>query len=162
MPCRESRPLDDLKFVLVKCEWVLEDGALKWKSHSITGHVKMWPGSQYLSWCSDRCDWNWSSSWKSRGEVLKSWRCSGLWMRMRLGRSASISSSVWLRTATCKLLQKKCFCVSAWFQLLSLIGAVLTTAFTGAVPTAWTLQRFQPLTLERFQPLYTMERFQSL
>ena len=41
MPCRESRPLDDLKFVLVKCEWVLEDGALKWKSHSITGQVKM-------------------------------------------------------------------------------------------------------------------------
>eukprot|EP00435_Cladocopium_sp_Y103_P063629 s214_g25.t1 len=38
---RESRPLNDLKFVMVKCEWVLEDGALKWKSHSITGQVKV-------------------------------------------------------------------------------------------------------------------------
>ena len=41
MPCRESHPLDELKFVLVKCEWVLVDGALKWKSHMITGHVKV-------------------------------------------------------------------------------------------------------------------------
>jgi len=40
LACRESRPLDELKFVLVKCEWVLESGLLKWRSHSITGKVK--------------------------------------------------------------------------------------------------------------------------
>ena len=40
LPTRESRPLHELKFVLVKCEWVLENDVLKWRSHSISGHVK--------------------------------------------------------------------------------------------------------------------------
>ena len=131
MPCRESRPLDELKFVLVKCEGVLVDGALKWKSHMITGLVKVWPGLQYI-FIDVQID---VTHGLHLGSLeAKFWRVGGA-VACECGWDWE---DPWASPPACD-----------WERLH--VSCCRKNMFVSA--TAWTMQRFQPLTLERFQPL---------
>ena len=41
LPCRASRRLDDIDCILERCEWILENGELCWKTSYINGRVRL-------------------------------------------------------------------------------------------------------------------------